>query len=288
VSRCIRLPGSDRKYPALTGRSGTQRARCLRSRTTVGAWSSSPLSDLRITRLLLAICPVTARTVQGMARVWSGQAPAWPLVSDRSVRRGSAVKNRREEFSVCEKSSGWAVLEGGGADTYTQRAIPGARAIEGHVEGPCSRPRSRLATAGYAACGCGRSGLSPDFPAGLKTPCPGPVGARNGGIGPYGLRRMVRTCSLGGHGRILRTGLRQPSRRGLRSYLSTSGRTAQPHRDPKVGCLSRTAPSTVYPGWPGQRTPPRTGWPPALHQPPKTRDRCCLVMTRQHRLPSLP
>jgi len=35
---------------------------------------------------------VTARTVQGMARVRSGQAPAWPLVSGRSVRRGSGVK----------------------------------------------------------------------------------------------------------------------------------------------------------------------------------------------------
>ena len=37
-------------------------------------------------------CSVTARTVQGMARVRSGQAPAWPLSSDRSVRRGSSVK----------------------------------------------------------------------------------------------------------------------------------------------------------------------------------------------------
>ena len=35
---------------------------------------------------------VTARTLQGMARVRSGQAPAWPLSSDRSVRRGSGVK----------------------------------------------------------------------------------------------------------------------------------------------------------------------------------------------------
>ena len=34
----------------------------------------------------------TARTVQGMARIRSGQAPAWPLSSDRSVRRGSRVK----------------------------------------------------------------------------------------------------------------------------------------------------------------------------------------------------
>jgi hypothetical protein len=40
----------------------------------------------------LETAPVTARTVQGIARVRSGQAPAWPLVSDRSVRRGSGVK----------------------------------------------------------------------------------------------------------------------------------------------------------------------------------------------------
>jgi len=32
------------------------------------------------------------RTLQGMARVRSGQAPAWPLVSVRSARRGSRVK----------------------------------------------------------------------------------------------------------------------------------------------------------------------------------------------------
>ena len=37
-------------------------------------------------------CLVAARTLQGMARVRSGQAPAWPLVSGRSVRRGSRVK----------------------------------------------------------------------------------------------------------------------------------------------------------------------------------------------------
>jgi len=45
VSRCVGLSASDRKYPALTGRSGTQRARCLRSRMTAGSaapWSSSP------------------------------------------------------------------------------------------------------------------------------------------------------------------------------------------------------------------------------------------------------
>ena len=36
--------------------------------------------------------PLAACTVQGMARVRSGQAPAWPLVSGRSARSGSGVK----------------------------------------------------------------------------------------------------------------------------------------------------------------------------------------------------
>jgi len=35
---------------------------------------------------------MTARTLQGMARVRSGQALAWPLSSARSVRRGSRIK----------------------------------------------------------------------------------------------------------------------------------------------------------------------------------------------------
>ncbi len=38
--------------------------------------------------------PVTARTLQGVARVRSGQALAWPLSSGRSARRGSGVKRR--------------------------------------------------------------------------------------------------------------------------------------------------------------------------------------------------
>jgi hypothetical protein len=36
--------------------------------------------------------PMAARTVQGMARVRSGQAPAWPLVPDRRGCRDSGVK----------------------------------------------------------------------------------------------------------------------------------------------------------------------------------------------------
>ena len=135
----IRLSASDRKFPRLTGRSGTQRARRLLSRMPpdISAhWPSSPPSELRITRVFSCVArglkprasfrftdccwwrplavdgssgtsrghawktpvmrgpgiPVPGRTLQGMARVRSGQAPAWPLVSDRSVRRGSRVK----------------------------------------------------------------------------------------------------------------------------------------------------------------------------------------------------
>jgi hypothetical protein len=50
---------------------------------------------------------VTVRTLEGMVCVRSGQAPAWPLVSDRSVHRGSRVKRG----FVC---------------TSTGRIIPGA------------------------------------------------------------------------------------------------------------------------------------------------------------------
>ena len=66
VRRRVKVSVSDREFPALTGRSGTQRARRLRTRSTV--WQ-----------------PEAARTMKGMARVRSGQAPAWPLVSARSV-----------------------------------------------------------------------------------------------------------------------------------------------------------------------------------------------------------
>ena len=54
-------------------------------------WSLLLLSPLLSTRRSPSGSKPT-RTLQGMARVRSGQAPAWPLVSDRSVRRGSRVK----------------------------------------------------------------------------------------------------------------------------------------------------------------------------------------------------
>jgi len=60
------------------------------------AWTRSLISPAatiipRIFRIMEASA-VTARTLQGMARVRSGQAPAWPLSSVRSVRRGPSIK----------------------------------------------------------------------------------------------------------------------------------------------------------------------------------------------------
>jgi hypothetical protein len=95
-----------------------------------GRWSLLLLSSLLSTRRRPSYSKPT-RTVQGMARVRSGQAPAWPLVSDRSVRRGSGVKRDfactfTRNFSPCARCPAVTVmLEVGGTDTYTQRAIPG-------------------------------------------------------------------------------------------------------------------------------------------------------------------
>jgi len=50
VSRYVGLSASDRKYPSSTGRSGTQRARHLRSRRTADSaapWSLPSPSELR-------------------------------------------------------------------------------------------------------------------------------------------------------------------------------------------------------------------------------------------------
>jgi len=111
--------------PALSARV----SRCL------PAWQQSRRSWHR-SRLSLSSgnCAVTARTLQGMARVRPGQAPAWPLSSDRSVRRGSGVKRDfactfTSYFPARARCPAVTVtLEAGGADTYTQRAIPGSEA----------------------------------------------------------------------------------------------------------------------------------------------------------------
>jgi hypothetical protein len=74
---------------------------------------------------------VPTRRLQGMARARSGQAAAWPLSSGRSVRRGSGVKRDfacafTSTFTCARRPAATVTLEAGGADTYTQRAIPGS------------------------------------------------------------------------------------------------------------------------------------------------------------------
>ena len=61
-----RLFARDRGYPSAPAANGT----------VILAW----LGSCRAYLLRLGNCPVTACTVQGMACVRSGQAPAWPLV----------------------------------------------------------------------------------------------------------------------------------------------------------------------------------------------------------------
>ena len=46
---------------------------------------------------------VSARTLQGMARVRSGQAPAWPLVSGRRGCRGSSAQGRVPKMVSAER-----------------------------------------------------------------------------------------------------------------------------------------------------------------------------------------
>jgi hypothetical protein len=146
VSRYTGLSVSDREHPALTGRSGTQRARGahgsgggrshIPNLCVLPAWIRSLISPAaetipRIFRIM-ETSAATARTLQGMARVRSGQAPAWPLVSDRSVRSGLQGQARLRVYvgrclSTCAGCpAGTVALGAGGADTYTQRAIPGS------------------------------------------------------------------------------------------------------------------------------------------------------------------
>lgn len=54
------------------------------SQLTQGVGDSSCLRTSGVVAVL-GCCTVTGRTVEGMARVRSGQAPAWPLASGRSV-----------------------------------------------------------------------------------------------------------------------------------------------------------------------------------------------------------
>ena len=65
---------------------------------------------------------MAACTVQGMVRVRSGLAPAWPLFSGRRWHRGSAVNGGRRSFPEETRSA----IDGGGVQPHTERAIPGS------------------------------------------------------------------------------------------------------------------------------------------------------------------
>ena len=90
---------------------------------------------------------VTARSLQGMARVRSGQAAAWPLVSDR---RGAEAPTLKRGSRRCFLRSGFrkdlrVPLDGGGAPPDTERAIPGSQPSQ-HLPMPGAEIRSRGAT----------------------------------------------------------------------------------------------------------------------------------------------
>ncbi len=133
----------------------------------LGSWSLPKLTEgvgdsscllLSGVVAVLGCCIVTARTGQGMARARSGQPPAWPLVSDRSVRRGlrdQATSRARlpGTFTCARWPAVTVTLEAGRADTYTQRAIPGPQASKGllhfHVRCDLDPPANRAA--GFSA-----------------------------------------------------------------------------------------------------------------------------------------
>jgi hypothetical protein len=116
------LPGSGRDNSRRTTRSGTWRVRSRLRRRAVRSSefvhsaclhsiARLPSAEI-IPRIFRIMDPsaVSARTLQGMARVRSGQAPAWPLASDRRRYRGSAVKGGRRSFPEETRSA----LDGGG------------------------------------------------------------------------------------------------------------------------------------------------------------------------------
>ena len=76
---------------------------------------------LLLSPLLSAAAGVITEACRGWVRVRSGQAPAWPLTSDRRQSRGSGVKGGRRSFPEETRSA----LDGGGEPPHAQRAIPG-------------------------------------------------------------------------------------------------------------------------------------------------------------------
>jgi hypothetical protein len=137
VSRCIGLSGSDREFPALTGRSGTQRARRMRSCTTAGTsapWSSAPPSDPRITSAFhVLVAGLNSAFTLGSQGADGGDR--WLLMAPRGTRTRGAYPGGAQD---------WPVLAGtpGGACSVRHRRPGPARS------GRSGRPRSLQLSAG--------------------------------------------------------------------------------------------------------------------------------------------
>ena len=122
---------------------------------------------------------MTACTVQGMARVRSGQACPCPVVSDRSVRRGPGVKRDfactcTRHLCLCSLPCGHS--HAGGADTDTQRAIPGSDPSQ-----DSETVRSASSPPGRRCPGCARRTDSAQ-PSELPGTAQGPAAPADGGL----------------------------------------------------------------------------------------------------------
>ncbi len=146
-----------------------------------------------------------SRTLQGMARVRSGQAPAWPLVSGRRRRRGSAVNGGPRAFPEETRSA----IDGGAVPPDTERAIPGpkrehASALSRLLRGGavvtvnpngCGLSPLETGCAGNP-CRCRRrtTGKLPPGGHALVPPLPGPVDLRRGATASWSDSRDFCRC----------------------------------------------------------------------------------------------
>ena len=122
VSQRIGLAESDRKFPPLTGRSGTQRARGLQSRTTDG--SVTPWSSLPSPGLFPATRP---RPVLAQA------PPSNPIAAEpdgrRLLSRGGAADHEVTPNAPLTGSGCRGNSYGGfGEDTHTSTRMPSSEA----------------------------------------------------------------------------------------------------------------------------------------------------------------
>jgi hypothetical protein len=68
--------------------------------------------------------PVIARTLRGMARVWSGQAPAWRLSPDRAAAAAMVVCATALLAAGCSAGHGTVPAARGAAVPVSRSAAP--------------------------------------------------------------------------------------------------------------------------------------------------------------------